>query len=368
MSLTVHPLPDHDLVSHDFRSIRYERRPVSKPDGTPADGPHNIWIILDNPSQLNSYTTAAVKEVILAFRRASVDRRAVCVVFTAVGNRAFCTGGNTKEYAEVYAGRPEEYRQYMRLFNDMVSGILMCDKPVICRVNGMRIGGGQEIGMACDFSVAQDLARFGQAGPRHGSAPDGGSTDFLPLFVGVEHAMLSCTACEPWSAHKALRLGLITDLVPALRVDGELVPNPMVYLDGVDDWGRSRAGEYKTGAEREAAKALLKRGEVDLVLLDREVNRLATALLMTMPGCLTKTIESIRKHKLEHWDRNKETSRAWLSLNMMTEANAGFRAFDSGVRGDRDVDFPLLRRRLAEGARWGEELIREVGPAAMRDG
>ena len=58
----------------------------------------------------------------------------------------------------------------MRLFNDMVSSILACDKPVVCRVNGMRVGGGQEIGMACDYSIAQDLARFGQAGPKHGSA------------------------------------------------------------------------------------------------------------------------------------------------------------------------------------------------------
>ena len=94
----------------------------------------------------------------------------------------------------------------MRLFNDMVTAILHCDKPVICRVNGMRIAGGQEIGMACDFSVAQDLALFGQAGPKHGSAPDGGSTDFLPLFVGIEAAMESCTLCEPWTAHKAYRL------------------------------------------------------------------------------------------------------------------------------------------------------------------
>ena len=84
------------------------------------------------------------------------------MVFSAVGDRAFCTGGNTKEYAEYYAGNPQEYRGYMRLFNDMVSAIIGCDKPVVCRVNGMRIGGGQEIGMACDFSIAQDLARFGQ--------------------------------------------------------------------------------------------------------------------------------------------------------------------------------------------------------------
>ncbi len=102
----------------------------------------------------------------------------------------------------------------MRLFNDMVTGILLCDKPVICRVNGMRIGGGQEIGMACDFSIAGDHARFGQAGPMHGSAPDGGATDFLAPLRRLRAAPPSrCVLCEPWSAHKALRLGLINDVV-----------------------------------------------------------------------------------------------------------------------------------------------------------
>jgi 6-oxo-cyclohex-1-ene-carbonyl-CoA hydrolase len=144
-----------------------------------------------------------VKGTVLAFRAASNARDVVAVVFTGSGDRAFCTGGNTKEYAEYYAGNPQEYRQYMRLFNDSVSAILGCDKPVICRVNGMRVGGGQEIGMACDFSIAQDLARFGQAGPKHGSAPIGGSTDFLPVMIGCEQAMVSGVLCEPFSAHKA---------------------------------------------------------------------------------------------------------------------------------------------------------------------
>lgn len=217
--------------------------------------------------------------------------------------------------------------------------------------------------MACDFSIAHDMARFGQAGPRHGSAPDGGSTDFLPLYVSVEQAMLSCTACAPWSAHKALRLGLITDIVPALRVDGDFVANPLVWTDGsYDSFGRPRHGEPKTGADKQAAKAVLASGEMDLSLLDAAVDKLCSDLLMTMPGCLTKTIESIRKHKLSCWDKNRETNRAWLGLNMMTEANAGFRAFNEGTRGAREVNFPELRRRLAAGEGWSEELIQAVLP------
>ncbi len=355
-------LKDHHLAPPAAHpGVLYEERPLLDLEGRAVPGLHTVWITLDNPRQLNSYTTDMVKGVILGMRRASNDRACIAVVFTGSGNRAFCTGGNTAEYAEYYAGRPEEYRQYMRLFNDMVSGILSCDKPVICRVNGMRIAGGQEIGMACDFSVTQDLALFGQAGPRHGSAPDGGSTDFLPLFVGIEAAMESCTLCEPWSAHKAFRLGLVTRVVPALKVDGRFIPNPLVITDRwVGDEGQIVYGETRPGQERAEGKALLERGEVDLKRLDRTIDEFVWKLAHTMPGCLTKTIESVRKHKLEHWDRNKESNRAWLGLNMMTEGRAGFRAFHEGSRECREADFLLLRRRLAEGKMWGEELTAEI--------
>ena len=356
---------NHDLTeSLNVPGIRYEERPLPKEPAL-----HTVWITLDNPEQLNSYTTEMVKGVILGMRRASNDRACVAVVFTGSGDRAFCTGGNTAEYAEYYAGRPEEYMQYMRLFNDMVSAILMCDKPVICRVNGMRIAGGQEIGMACDFTVAQDLAVFGQAGPRHGSAPDGGSTDFLPLFVGIEAAMESCSLCEPWSAHKARRLGLITKVVPGLKVDGEYVANPLVETQRwLDELGDVVHGEFKTGGAKQAGKAALKQGTVDLTALDEAVDELVGKLALTFPNCLSKTISSVRKHKLAHWDANKETNRAWLGLNMMTEARAGFRAFNEGGKACREIDFLGLRRRLAEGVAWTpeltEELLEEVREAA----
>ncbi len=352
----------HDLAEPLLGKVSYELRPCRKPNGDVAEGLYSAWLTLKNGAQFNSYTTDMVRDVILGLRRASNARNVVAVVFTGEGDRAFCTGGNTKEYAEYYAGRPTEYSQYLRLFNDMVSGILSCDKPVICRVNGMRVGGGQEIGMACDFSVASDLAVFGQAGPKHGSAPDGGSTDFLPLFVGAEAAMKSCTLCEPWTAYQAKQLGLITDAVPVLKVNGTVIPNPLVITERWLENGRVVYGEPKRGAELAAGKELLKSGAVDLGPLDQAVEAMVTSLLMTMPGCLQKTVESVRKHKLEHWDRNRETSRAWLSLNMLTEANAGFRAFNEGTKECREVDFPALRLRLAQGEKWSPALIEAVLP------
>lgn len=358
-------LIDHDLVPYTVvEGIRYEKRPARDAAGDVIDDLYNVWITLDNPKQYNSYTTTMVKGAIMAFRAASNSRDVNAVVFTGSGDKAFCSGGNTKEYAEYYAGNPQEYRQYIRLFNDMVTSILTCDKPVICRVNGMRIGGGQEIGMACDFSVAQDLANFGQAGPKHGSAAVGGATDFLPVMIGAEQAMVSGTLCEPFSAHKAYRLGICHDIVPALKLDGDFVANPTVVTDRMlDEHGRVVHGEFKTGEEFKAGRELIRSGEVDLSLLDQKVEQLCARLVMTFPECMTKSLEELRKPKLDAWNRNHENSRAWLALNMMNEARTGFRAFNEGSRETgREIDFVALRRALARGTPWTPELIDSLMP------
>lgn len=365
---------DHALVPAQMRetvakgAVLYEKRPVKDNQGQPVTGLYNAWITLHNPAQFNSYTTDMVKAVILAFREASAARDVVAVVFTGSGDKAFCTGGNTKEYAEYYAGNPQEYRGYMRLFNDMVSTILACDKPVVCRVNGIRVGGGQEIGMACDFSIAQDLARFGQAGPKHGSAPIGGATDFLPVAIGTERAMAACVLCEPFSAHEAYFMAMISDIVPALKVDGKFIGNPLVETQRItDEFGRLVFGKAKTGQEFKAGQELMKRGTIDLSLLDERVEALCSKLLYTFPDCTTKTIEELRKPKLDAWNRNKENSRAWLALNMMTEARAGFRAFNEGTRETgREIDFIALRRALATNARWSDDLTESVLPGAAQ--
>ena len=96
-----HEMKDHNLIDEQFRlsankGVRYEKRPVKGTDGKPVAGLYNAWITLDNPTQFNSYNTEMVKAVILAFRAASAARDIVAVVFTGSGDKAFCTGGNTK--------------------------------------------------------------------------------------------------------------------------------------------------------------------------------------------------------------------------------------------------------------------------------
>ena len=96
--------PDGTLVDQNLATgpivatgVKYEKRPARTPDGEPVEGLFNAWITLDNPKQFNSYTTEMVKGVILAFRTASNARDVVSVVFTGVGDRAFCTGGTPHE-------------------------------------------------------------------------------------------------------------------------------------------------------------------------------------------------------------------------------------------------------------------------------
>ena len=193
---------NHDLVDDIAKpGVRHEA-PSAAPDGSVAGACSTPGSRSTTRRNLTSYTTDMVKGVILAMRRQQRPRGELRRLH---GRRrqGVLHRRQHQEYAEYYAGI-RRYRQYMRLFNDMVSAILACDKPVICRVNGMRIGGGQEIGMACDFSVAQDLA-LRQAGPSTAAAPIGGATDFLPLVVGAERAMAACVLCEPFSAHKATR-------------------------------------------------------------------------------------------------------------------------------------------------------------------
>ena len=361
-------LKDHSLWGKEHWGTEppcttYEKRPILDVSGKEIKGLYSAWIILNNPAQYNSYTTKMVKGVIAGFQNASLDRSVVAVVFTAVGNKAFCTGGNTKEYAEYYSGKPNEYGEYMDLFNGMVDSILLCKKPTICRVNGMRIAGGQEIGMACDTAISADTAIFGQAGPRHGSAPDGGSSDFLPWFLSIEDAIWNCVSCELWSAYKMKRLGLISQVAAVVKKDGKFIRNPAVITDKYIEDGEIAYGEFLKGEEGKKAREFLKTASIDLELLDKAVNDVIWKFTNLFPGCLIKSLDSVRAKKKYFWDMAKNYNRHWLAVNMTTEAYLGFQAFNTKeITGQDVIDFIKYRQLVAEGKTVDEAFMEAVLP------
>jgi 6-oxo-cyclohex-1-ene-carbonyl-CoA hydrolase len=339
----------------------YEEKPVIDPTGKPVAGVSVAWITLNNPAQYNSYTTEMVKGVIAGFHRAQEQRDVVAVVFTGTGNNAFCTGGNTKEYSEYYGQKPTEYAEYMTLFNGMVDAILMCQKPVIRRVNGMSVAGGQEIGGACDLGVAADTAIFGQAGPRHGSAPVGGSSDFLPWALSIEDAMWNCVSCEMWSAYKMLRKNYISKVVPVLKNDGKFIRNPQVITDKWIDNGDIVYGENVTGDAAQKARDLMKACTYDYSLLDAEVNKIIWTFTNLFPHCLMKSIAGIRQKKKYFWDLNKNDHLFWLGVNMSSEAFLGFTAFNTKkITGKDTIDFIKYRQMIAEGHLVDDEMFEAV--------
>jgi len=238
---------------------------------------------------------------------------------------------------------------------------LNCKKPTLCRVNGMRVAGGQEIGMACDLTLSSDLAVFGQAGPRHGSAPDGGSSDFLPWMLPGELAMWNCISCEMWSAYKMRRLGLISKCVPVIKRDGKWIRNPGVITDSYVDDGELVYGEFKTGEAAKQARDQVKDAKADFTLLDAEVDKILWTFTNLFPGCLIKSVDGIRLKKKFFWDQAKIINRHWLAANMNGEAFLGFNAFSTKKLTGRDtIDFIEYRRRQAAGAEFNEEFMAAV--------
>lgn len=345
----------HQLFGEEFFGTEapctmYEKKPLINPKtGETIEGLTTAWITLNNPAQFGSYTTQMIKGVIAGMHRASMDRDVVAIIFSSMGDKAFCTGGNVKEYSEYYSLRPMEYMQYMDLFAGMVDAILKARKPVICRCNGMRIAGGQEIGQACDFTVAADTATFGQAGTRHGSTPTGGSTNFLPWNLSMEQAMWQACSNEQWSAAKMERLGLISKAVPIKKnAKGEWVRDPRVIHEWAID-GEIVYGEIKKGDEFKKAQEELKQLTTDWSRFDAYVNEMVWTLSQTTYLCLMATIESVRVRKRFFWDMEKDYQLYWLGANMNAEAFLGMTAFNTQkLTGTREIDYMEYRRQLAK--------------------
>ena len=138
--------------SSSFRDVLYEKKDMI------------ARITINRPEAYNAYTTDTLRELIQAFDDAASDDQVGVIVYTGAGDKAFCTGGDVKEYASVYTKRPRDYFKYMGLFSRYIESIFRSGKVVIARINGIAVGGGNESQLACDLAVMADDTYLGTVG------------------------------------------------------------------------------------------------------------------------------------------------------------------------------------------------------------
>jgi dihydroxynaphthoic acid synthetase len=200
----------------EYQDIRYE---VEEP---------NAIVTIDRPERLNAFRGRTIEELIHAFKRAWVDRCVACVIFTGAGERAFCVGGDQKQYVEQGGyGTSENGLWELEELQTLIRSI---PKPVIAAVNGYAIGGGHVLHVICDVTIAAEHARFGQAGPRVASFDAGFGTAYLARAVGEKRAREIWFFCRQYDAETAERWGLVNKIVPGEQL-----------LEEARSWGREVA-------------------------------------------------------------------------------------------------------------------------------
>jgi enoyl-CoA hydratase/carnithine racemase len=200
-----HPRPQ-PAESFGFETIVYEK---AAPRAT---------IRLDRPDVLNAFDFRMLREIARACEDASWDDDVRVVVVTGTG-RAFCVGADLRSWDETLLGRPSEYWKWFGAFQDMHDRLRELGKPTIARINGIAVGGGNELQMACDLAVMVDDAFIRHVGLEHGSVPAGGATQWLQLMVGDRRAREIVFLCEEVPAARAEEWGLVNYAVPADELD-----------------------------------------------------------------------------------------------------------------------------------------------------
>jgi enoyl-CoA hydratase/carnithine racemase len=180
--------------------------------------PPRATITLDRPEVLNAFDFRMLREIARACEDASWDDEIRVVVVTGAG-RAFCVGADLKSWAADYLGEPREYWKWFGAFKDMHDRLREIGKPTIARVNGIAVGGGNELQMACDLAVMAEDAFIRHVGLEHGSVPAGGATQWLPILVGDRRAREIIFLCDEIPAAQAADWGLVNRAVPAAELD-----------------------------------------------------------------------------------------------------------------------------------------------------
>lgn len=267
-------------VSFGFKHIIYEKTG------------YKATITINREKVFNCLNLKTINELTAAFKDASWDDEIAVVVLTGAGKSAFSTGADLNEQQADFLGNPGDYYKWMYEFIQLHEVMRNVGKPTIARLNGIVVGGGNELNISCDLAIAADHIYIKQVGAARGSVAAAGATQFLPIMVGDRRAREILFLCEEIPAKKALEWGLVNEVVP--------------YSE-----------------------------------LDETVDIMAKKLYNKLPECLRYTKQQLNFWRDLSWHTTIGHAREWLSIhNLSPEVKEGISAFKK----KRAVDYKKVRK------------------------
>jgi len=253
-------------------------------------------ITINRPKVHNCLNLETLRELKTAFEDSAWDDYVAVVIITGAGNRAFCTGADMKEWKEDFLERPNDFYKWMGVFIETFERLRNLGKPTIARLNGMVVGGGNELQMSCDLAIAANDIFISHAGTSRGSVAAAGATQWLPLIVGDRRAREILLLNERIPIKKAHEWGLVNQIV----------------------------------ARRN---------------LDKAVNVMAGKLVNKLPECTRYTKQQLNFWRDFSWSLTIGHLRDWLTVHTTAEEiQEGIRAFSE----KREIDYKALRMKVAQ--------------------
>ncbi|MCO6436092.1 MAG: enoyl-CoA hydratase/isomerase family protein [Phycisphaerae bacterium] len=268
--------------SFGFQNIIYEK------------SGHRATVTINRPNVLNCLDWPTLRELYRAFEDVSFDDQIRVMVLTGAGDRAFCTGADLKEQTDECLDKPAAYWKWMGAFIEVHEKLRNIGKPTVARLNGIVVGGGNEMNMSCDLAIAAGDIFIRQVGAARGSVAAAGATQWLPLIVGDRRAREILFLCEEIPAAKALDWGLVNQVVPRAQ-------------------------------------------------LDAAVDAMCEKLINKLPDCTRYTKQQLNFWRELSWHMTIGHARDWLSVhNLSGEVKEGISAFVE----KRPVDYDKARREV----------------------
>jgi len=254
---------------------------------------HRATVTMNRPEVLNCLDYPTLCELHRAFEDVSFDDAIRVMVLTGAGDRAFCTGADLKEQTETCLDKPGAYWKWMGKFIEVHEKLRNIGKVTVARLNGIVVGGGNEMNMSCDLAIAADDIFLRQVGAARGSVAAAGATQWLPMIVGDRRAREILFLCENFSAAKALEWGWVNEVVPRDK-------------------------------------------------LDEAVDAMCAKLIDKLPECTRYTKQQLNYWREVSWHQTIGHARDWLSLhNLSPEVHEGISAFVE----KRPIDYAGVRAK-----------------------